>query len=64
MIEHPETNSLDRNCKWIRPEFHPIDGIGEEALWRLEGLIVAIGFIDSERQCIIGSGIMIAQGFA
>ncbi|MDN3556841.1 S1 family peptidase [Halomonas maura] len=62
MIEHPETNSLDRDCKWIRPEFHPIDGIGEEALWRLEGLIVAIGFIDSERQCIIGSGVMIAPG--
>ncbi len=62
MIECPETNTLDRGCKWIRPEFHPIDGIGEEELWRLEGLIVAIGFIDSERQCIIGSGIMIAPG--
>jgi hypothetical protein len=62
MIERPETNILDRACKWIRPEFHPIDGIGEEELWRLQGLIVAIGFIDGERQCIIGSGIMIAPG--
>lgn len=62
IIEHPETNTLDRQCKWIRPEFQSIDGIGEEELWRLEGLIVAIGFIDNDRQCIIGSGIMIAPG--
>jgi len=62
MIEYPETNILDRQCKWVRPEFQSIDGIGEEELWRLKGLIVAIGFMDSERQVIIGSGIMIAPG--
>ncbi|REL39124.1 DUF4935 domain-containing protein [Rhodohalobacter sp. SW132] len=61
-IEHPETMALDRQCKWIRPEFMAIDGIGEHELWTLKGLIVAIGFIDDEKQKIIGSGVMIAPG--
>ncbi len=61
-IEYPENNMLDRKCNWVRPEFQAIDGIDEESLWKLGGLIVAIGFIDEEKQRIIGSGIMIAPG--
>tara|TARA_R110002050_G_scaffold167946_2_gene299013 strand:- start:5709 stop:7139 length:1431 start_codon:yes stop_codon:yes gene_type:complete len=61
-IEQPETMALDRQCKWIRPEFSAIDGIGEQELWTLKGLIVAIGFIDDEKQKVIGSGAMIAPG--
>ncbi|CAB5657022.1 V8-like Glu-specific endopeptidase [Aeromonas hydrophila] len=61
-IEYPDTKLLDRACKWGCPEFQPIDGIGEEDLWTLQGLIVAIGFIDNEANNVIGSGIMIAPG--
>ncbi|WP_176844502.1 S1 family peptidase [Mucilaginibacter gossypii] len=61
-IEYPETNSLDRKCKWICPELTAIDGIGELALWELKGLVVTIGFINDEQEKIIGSGVMIAPG--
>lgn len=61
-IEYAESNILDRNCKWVCPEFQAVDGIVEESLWALSGLIVTIGFIDKEIHRIIGSGIMIAPG--
>lgn len=61
-MEYPESNILDRKCKWVCPEFEAVDGICEESLWTFSGLIVAIGFIDKERKGIIGSGIMIAPG--
>lgn len=61
-IEYSENKTLDRPCKWVRPEFERIDGIGEDALWTLNGLIIAIGFIDNEKHYVIGSGIMIAPG--
>lgn len=62
VMEYPETNKLDRDCKWGRPEFEAVDGFGEQELWQLEGLIVALGFINDDKQCIIGSGIMVAPG--
>lgn len=61
-MEHPESNNLDRPCKWGRPEFEAVDGIGEQELWTLGGLIVAIGTINNEEQRVIGSGVMIAPG--
>ncbi len=61
-MEYAESNILDRKCKWVCPEFEAVDGIDEESIWTFGGLIVAIGFIDEERQSIIGSGIMIAPG--
>ena len=61
-IDYPDTNKLDRECKWILPAFESVDGFGEEELWILKGLIVAIGFIDDDKQRIIGSGVMVAPG--
>lgn len=61
-MELPKHNSLDKECKWVCPEFSPITGIGEGDLWTLKGLIVAIGFIDDQKQQVIGSGVMVAPG--
>jgi hypothetical protein len=61
-MELPKHNSLDKKCKWVCPEFSPITGIGEGDLWTLKGLIVAIGFIDDQKQQVIGSGAMVAPG--
>ncbi|MEA3548770.1 MAG: hypothetical protein U9R66_14045 [Thermodesulfobacteriota bacterium] len=61
-IEYPINNSLDRNCKWGRPAFEAYNGLCEASLWELNGLPVALGFIDDERHSIIGSGIMVAPG--
>ncbi|EHV9588641.1 trypsin-like peptidase domain-containing protein [Vibrio vulnificus] len=61
-LEYPEDDKLDRECHWVRPAFEAVDGFGEETLWALQGLIVAFGFIQGEKQHIIGSGIMIAPG--
>jgi hypothetical protein len=61
-FEHPESNKLDRKCRWIVPELNAVDAIGELELWALRGLIVAIGFFNDEQNRIIGSGVMIAPG--
>jgi len=61
-FEHPESNNLDRKCRWIVPELDAVDAIGELELWALRGLIVAIGFFDDENNRIMGSGVMIAPG--
>ncbi|WP_071592973.1 serine protease [Serratia sp. S4] len=61
-IEYPDTNDLDKDCQWLLPEFLPYDGIVEGEIWALNGLIVAIGIINSEEQKILGSGVMIAPG--
>lgn len=42
-IEYPAAKKLDRPFKWGLPAFEPYDGIGEQELWTLEGLIVALG---------------------
>ena len=61
-MELPKHNKLDKECKWVCPEFSPTTGIGEGDLWTLKGLTVAIGFIDDEKQQVIGSGVMVAPG--
>lgn len=61
-MELPKHNTLDKECRWVCPEFQPISGIGEQDLWALNGLIVAIGFIDDQKQQVIGSGVMVAPG--
>ncbi len=61
-IEYPETYKLVNKCEWINTKFAAHDGIEEHTLWTFKGLIVALGFIDGDRQFIIGSGVMVAPG--
>lgn len=61
-IELPKSNTLERDCKWIAPEFLQTTEPVEEVLWALNGTLVAIGYFDDQRQKIIGSGVMLAPG--
>lgn len=62
MIELPKTYELDRDINWVRPNFEPYNGIVEQNIWALEGLIAALGFVNGNEQRIIGSGVMVAPG--
>jgi hypothetical protein len=62
MIELPKTYELDRDFNWVRPKFEPYNGIVEQNIWALEGLVAALGFVNRDEQRIIGSGVMVAPG--
>ncbi|WP_175633764.1 S1 family peptidase [Pedobacter ghigonis] len=61
-IQYPATNTLDRETRWVAIELPAEDNFGELELWAFQGIIVSIGYMDDEKQRIIGSGVMVAPG--
>ncbi|MGQ4583915.1 trypsin-like peptidase domain-containing protein [Lysobacter sp. F60174L2] len=62
-VTEPSNGPLSVELKWDRPLFSDIDGIGDMGeLSIMDGMILALGFIDETGANACGSGVMVAPG--